>query len=59
MVRGASPDSVALMMRDFEGEDRLRRANNAIVGFMRGLPIARRWGPGVGASSDMMSIEAT
>lgn len=59
MVRGVSSDSVALMMRAFEGEDRLRRANDAVVGFMRGLAIARRWGPGVGASSDMMSIDAT
>lgn len=46
-------------MRGLEDERAFRRANEAIVDFMRRHPITKHWGEGTTASSDMMSLETS
>ena len=64
MVPGLAADTVGVMIRRLEhsadqGKNRLRAANDAVLGHFRRLPIAKVWGEGVTASSDMMSIETS
>jgi TnpA family transposase len=59
MVDGASADSIGWFMRKLEEEGRLRQASDAVATYLRGHRIARHWGEGLFASSDMMSLEAT
>ena len=59
MVDGASADSIGWLMRKLEEEGRLRQASDAVATYLRGHRIARHWGEGLFASSDMMSLEAT
>lgn len=59
MADGVSADQVELAMRQLEEAGRLRAANDAVGSLLLGLPIAARWGSGVMASADMMSLDAT
>lgn len=59
MIPGVSADSVGQMMTRLEGDGRLRAANTAVLERFRALPITKSWGDGVGASADMMSLDAT
>lgn len=68
MVPGLSADTVAAMIRRLEhstdhgpdnGKSGLRAANAAVLDHFRRLPVAKLWGDGVTASSDMMSIETS
>jgi TnpA family transposase len=68
MVPGLAADTVAAMIRRLEhsldhgldnGKSGLRAANAAVLGHFRRLPVAKLWGDGVTASSDMMSIETS
>jgi Tn3 transposase DDE domain len=59
MVDGVPADSIGWFMRKLEEDGRLRQASDAVVTYLRGHRIARRWGEGLLASSDMMSLEAT
>ena len=59
MVDAVSADSIGWFMRKLEEEGRLRQANDAVVTYLRGHRVARQWGEGLFASSDMMSLEAT
>ena len=57
-VIGAHCATQALVLK-IEADGRLRAANDAVLGFMRGHRIASLWGRGLFASADMMSLEAT
>jgi TnpA family transposase len=59
MVDNVSAESAAMMMRGFEADGRLRAANDAVVAALQRLAVVRHWGPGVCASADMMSLDAT
>ena len=59
MLDGVSDDRVEFAMRNIEEAGGLREANNAVAKAMLALPIAHYWGPGTGASADMMSLDAT
>lgn len=59
MVDGVPADSIGWFMRKLEEDGRLRQASDAVVTYLRGHRIARQWGEGLLASSDMMSLEAT
>ena len=59
MVDGVPADSIGWFMRKLEEDGRLRQASDAVVTYLRGHRIARHWGEGLLASSDMMSLEAT
>ncbi|GGI91878.1 hypothetical protein GCM10007973_30140 [Polymorphobacter multimanifer] len=64
MVPGLAADTVAAMIRRIEhsldhGKSGLRAANNTVLDHFRRLPVAKLWGDGVTASSDMMSIETS
>ena len=59
MVNGVPADSIEWFMRKLEEDGRLRHASDAVVAHLRGHRIARHWGDGLFASSDMMSLEAT
>lgn len=68
MVPGLAADTVRVMIRRLEhnadhGKDHsksgLRAANDAVLGHFRRLSVAKLWGDGVTASSDMMSIETS
>ncbi len=59
MVPAVDADSLGQMVARVETEDRLRAANDAVLGFMREHRVAGLWGRGLFASADMMSLEAT
>ena len=59
MTPGIEPTQIAAAMRKLEIESGLRAANNLAVEFLRKHPIAKHWGDGFTASSDMMSLEAS
>jgi TnpA family transposase len=64
MVPGLTADTIGAMIRRLEhrtdhGKSGLRAANDAVLGHFRCLPVAKVWGEGVTASSDMMSIETS
>ena len=64
MVPGLAADTVGVMIRRLEhsadhGKSGLRAANDAVLGHFRRLTVAKLWGEGVTASSDMMSIETS
>ena len=46
-------------MQWFEERDVVRKANDAVVGFQRRLPVSAIWGDGSLASSDMMSLDVS
>ena len=59
MVPVLSEQAVGSMMRLIEEDQRLRRANDAVVKYLRSHEVAAVWGSGLFASSDMTSLEAT
>ncbi|WP_282611243.1 Tn3 family transposase [Pelagibius sp. Alg239-R121] len=59
MVPGLSEEAVGSMIRLIEEDQRLRRANDAIVQYLRSHEVAEAWGTGLFASSDMTSLDAT
>jgi len=68
MVPGLAADTVGVMIRRLEhsadhGKDHdksgLRAADDAVLEHFRRLSVAKLWGEGVTASSDMMSIETS
>lgn len=59
MLDGVSDDRVEFAMRSIEEAGGLREANNVVASAMLAIPLARHWGPGTGASADMMSLDAT
>lgn len=58
MIKGASIDGIGQMMRRLESDDGIRAANDALVERLVKLDVARYWGAGIHASSDMMSLDA-
>ena len=59
MVPGLSAQAISRVLRLFEGEPRLRRASDAVVEWMRALPIVKAWGLGFEASADMVSLDTS
>jgi TnpA family transposase len=59
MTPGIGADSIGQMMARLESGDQLRQANAAVLTQLRAQPIVSRWGQGLHASADMMSLEAT
>jgi TnpA family transposase len=59
MVPQLTTNQVIAGMRYFEDRDRVRAANDAVVGFQRRLPICEAWGDGSLASADMMSLDVS
>ena len=46
-------------MHNIEKAGGLREGNNVIASAMLAIPFAHHWGSGIGASADMMSLDAT
>jgi len=59
MTPGLSASQVLVAMRGLEDEKAFRRANEDVSSFLRSHNIAKYWGEGNTASSDMMSLEAS
>ena len=59
MTPGLEAAQILTAMRGLEDERAFRRANEVAVAFMRRHPIAKYWGGGTTASSDMMSLETS
>ena len=59
MVPGIDTDILGQMVLRLESESRLRAANDEVVRFMRKHRVASLWGPGLCASADMVSLDAT
>jgi TnpA family transposase len=59
MTPQLDPVEVNMAMRTLETQGRLRSANDRIVDFQMRHDIARHWGSGETASSDMMSLDAS
>jgi hypothetical protein len=57
MVPSLQPRHILKGMQWFEDGLAVRAANEAVVSFQRQLPVARFWGDGSLASSDMMSVD--
>ncbi|MGI9303612.1 MAG: Tn3 family transposase, partial [Gammaproteobacteria bacterium] len=59
MIPALSEEIVEPMIHKLEHDAVLRSANETVVDFLRDHSITELWGPGVSASADMMSLEAT
>ncbi len=59
MVPFLDADVLGQMVLRLESETRLRVANDEVVRFMRQHRVASLWGPGLYASADMVSLDAT
>ena len=59
MTPGLEPAHISAAMRVLEPESGLRAANDLAVQFLRKHAIAKHWGEGYTASSDMMSLDAS
>ncbi|MEP6869189.1 MAG: Tn3 family transposase [Novosphingobium sp.] len=59
MLENISEDRIELAMRMIEESGHLRAANDVVARAMAAQPLARLWGDGIAASSDMMSLDAT
>ena len=59
MVPTLDTDVLGQMVLRLESEPRLRAANDEVVRFMRKHRVASLWGPGLCASADMVSLDAT
>jgi TnpA family transposase len=59
MVPFLDQDVLGLMVLRLESEPRLRAANDEVVRFMRRHRVTGLWGPGLYASADMVSLDAT
>ena len=59
MIPNALADSIGQMMVRLEARQRMEEANAAVLAFMRQHSVVKLWGPALGASADMMSLEAS
>jgi hypothetical protein len=59
MVAGLEVSGIAEALGIFEDGKALRRANDAVVEFLREHPIAALWGRGVDCASDAMSLDVS
>jgi len=59
IIPGVGTDSAGQMVARLEADGSLPAANTAVLERFRALPIAKLWGDGIGASADMMSLDAT
>lgn len=59
MTPGLTAAQILVAMRGLEDERGFRRANDEVVAFIRRHPVAKHWGEGTTASSDMMSLETS
>ena len=59
MIPNAAADSIGQMMVRLEARESMEKANVAVLTFMRQHSVVKLWGPGLGASADMMSLEAS
>ena len=59
MTVDVDAESVGDMMRRIEAGGRAPLANRAVLNHFLSLPVATLWGPGLNASADMMSLDAT
>jgi len=59
MIPGQRPSSIRRAMGLLQEESALRRANEAVIEALRGLPIVSAWGDGYEASSDLVSLDTS
>ena len=59
MVPGLPAPAISRVLRLLEGEPALRRASDAVVEWMRALPLVKGWGRGFEASADMVSLDTS
>jgi TnpA family transposase len=59
MVPGLPAPAISRVLRLLEGEPTLRRASDAVVEWMRALPLVKGWGRGFEASADMVSLDTS
>jgi TnpA family transposase len=59
MVPGLAAPAISRVLRLLEGEPALRRASDAVVEWMRALPLVKGWGRGFEASADMVSLDTS
>jgi hypothetical protein len=59
MIPGLPAPAISRVLRLLEGEPGLRRASDAVVEWMRALPLVRGWGRGFEASADMVSLDTS
>jgi hypothetical protein len=57
MIPGVRLADIRRVSRLLEEDRGLRRANDVVVEFMFAHPIAKAWGEGFEASSDLMSLD--
>jgi TnpA family transposase len=56
MIPGISAVDISAAMKTLEAGDVIGKANQLLVEFLGRIPLARYWGDGKSASSDMMSV---
>ena len=59
MIPGIRPSAIRRASFLLEEERALRRANDRVVTFLLGQPLAKYWGDGYEASSDLMSLDVS
>ena len=59
MIPGIRPSAIRRASFQLEEERALRRANDRVVSFLLAQPLAKQWGDGFEASSDLMSLEVS
>jgi len=59
MIPNAAADSIGQMMVRLEARESMEKANATVLSFMRQHSVVKLWGPALGASADMMSLEAS
>ena len=59
MIPGLPAPTISRVLRLLEGEPALRRASDAVVEWMRALPLVKGWGRGFEASADMVSLDTS
>jgi hypothetical protein len=59
MIPGLPAPAISRVLRLLEGEPALRRASDAVVEWMRALPLVKGWGRGFEASADMVSLDTS
>lgn len=59
MIPGLEYAQILAAMRAIESNKRLRRANERVVQYQSGIPLAALWGDGDKACADMMALDAS
>ncbi len=59
MIPGLPAPAISRVLRLLEGEPALRRASDAVVEWMRALPLVKGWGRGFEASADMVRLDTS